>query len=176
MRWVVTFATAAVLASGCAKSQYVPYGLDPGELYVSQSGALRIADANGTVALEPGYAELVARVGCDPNADEHAREARRHGRATKALGYTGAGMGIASLAAFAGIPFIHDEPKKAGAIIGTSIGIGLVGLALALGSRRHRVKANGHAVDAVNYYNDALTRPGARCQKKAPPPRWRRRP
>ena len=176
MKRLLALVMATTVSSGCAKSYYVPYGLEAGELYVTQDGGLKIADANGTVALEPGYAELVARVGCDADADEHARQARRHGRVTRGLGVTGAAMGIGSLAAFAGIPFIHDEPKKAAAIIGTSLGIGLVGLGLALGSRRHRVQANGHAVDAVNYYNDALTRSGSRCRPKAPPPRWQRRP
>jgi len=135
----------------------------PDELVLGQDGGLRLVADSRTIAREPGWRGLEERVGCEPRAADHARRARRHGRAARALAIAGGVLGVASLAAFAGIPFVRKDPSTAGAIIGSSLGAGVLGLSLALGSRHQRILANGNAVDAMNYYNDALLS-GRRCR------------
>jgi hypothetical protein len=158
----MTRAAILLLACGCAQTYYPAQQLAPDELVLGQDGGLRLISRDETIASEPTWAGIEARVGCDPKAAVHARAARRHGRRARALAIVGGVLGVASLAAFAGIPFIQREPKKAGAIIGSSLGVGMIGISLSFGSRQQRILANGNAVDAMNYYNDALLS-GARC-------------
>jgi len=56
------------------------------------------------------------------------------------------------------------DPNSAAAVVGSGLAVGIVGLSLSIVSRVRRVHANGHAVDAVNEYNDAVGRRGQRCR------------
>jgi hypothetical protein len=157
------------VASGCASTSYTPYRLHPGELFLAQDEHLEIHDVTGEVAAEPGWAGLQERMGCVSEARRHAREARRQGRRAQALAIVGGILGVASLAALAGIAYVQSDPTKAGAIIGSGLGAGVVGVGLAAGSRRHRILANGHAVDAMNYHNDGILDGRGRCVTNAGP-------
>jgi hypothetical protein len=143
--------------------------LHPGELFLAQEAGLVVRDANGDIAREPGWADLPDRIGCVPAARHHARQARRHGRIARGLAIAGGILGVGSLSALAGIPYVHSDPTKAGSIIGAGLGIGIVGVGLAAGSRRHRILANGHAIDAMNHHNDGILDGRTRCY--APPSR-----
>lgn len=158
--------TIAVLAlvCGCAETFYPAMHVAPDELVLGQDGGLRLVSGEQTIAREPTWAGIEERIDCDARAREHARAARRHGRRARALAIAGGILGVASLAAFAGIPFIRREPSTAGAIIGSSLGAGVLGVSLSLGSRQQRILANGNAVDAMNYYNDAVLSDG-RCRR-----------
>lgn len=162
-RWPSLF---VALSCACATTQYTPYRLYGDELVLAQDGGLEMRAGDHTVASEPRWQGLEAHVGCVEEAGRHARRARRHARAGRALAIIGGSLGVASLGALGGIPLVHRDPQAAGAIIGTGIGLGLVGVALALGSRQQRILANGHAVDAMNYYNDAAL-VGRRCRSSA---------
>jgi hypothetical protein len=154
----------AMLTTGCASTAYVPYRLHPNELYLAQDGDLAIHDADGEVAHEPNWNGLQERIGCVAEARRHAREARRHGRIARGLAIAGGILGVASLAALAGIPYVKSDPTKAGAIIGSGLGVGMIGIGLAGGSRHHRIVANGNAVDAMNHHNDGLLDGRTRCR------------
>jgi hypothetical protein len=153
----------ALATAGCASSQYQPYRLYGNELVLAQDDGLIVRAGQQNVAREPRWTGLDERVGCVPSAATHARAARRHGRAATALAIAGGILGVASLGSLAGLQLRHSDPAAAGAIVGTGIGLGLIGIGLAAGSRRERILANGHAVDAMNYYNDAAL-VGGRCR------------
>lgn len=160
MRRVAT--AMLVFSCGCAQTFYPAQHVSPDELVLGQDGGLRLVSGEQTIAREPTWSGIEGRISCDERAVQHARAARRHGRRARALAIAGGVLGVASLAAFAGIPFIRRDPSTAGAIIGSSLGVGMIGLSLSLGSRQQRILANGNAVDAMNYYNDAVLS-GRRC-------------
>lgn len=147
------------LVGGCASTSYTPYRLDSGELWLSQSNGLVVNQGSDALAREPRFRGLLSRVGCAPTARIHAAAARREGRTTTGLATAGSLLGVASLGGLGGLAYMDSNPRAAGAILGSGLVIGLVGVAMAAGSRRHRVRANGHAVDAVNYYNDERESP-----------------
>lgn len=159
---------AVLLGSACASSNYEPYNIHPDELVLTQEGSLTLRNRGDVIAQEPEWAGLAERVDCVPEARHHARRARRHGRTAVALAVLGGALGVASLVGLAGTPFVRRDPTKAGALIGTGLGVGLLGVGLAGGARHHRTLANGHAVDAVNYYNDDVLGGRSRCRDTAP--------
>ena len=52
-----------------------------------------------------------------------------------------------------------------GAFFGVGIGVELAALALVVAGRGNEMSASGHAVDAMNYYNDAVGSTGQGCRR-----------
>jgi hypothetical protein len=152
------------LLAGCVHTQYTPMLAPQTELVLTYDNRLVIRDGAQPIAREPGFAGLVAHVDCVPSARHHARRARRHGRTATALAATGGTLGMASLGGLGGLALLDEDPAAAAAIVGSGLAVGIIGLTLSMVSRSHRVRAAGHAVDAVNEYNDALGRSGQRCR------------
>ena len=107
-------------------------------------------------------------VRCVPEAALHARKASNDGQAAIVLTALGVSFGVASLGGFAG--FAVDNGKYLGAFLGTGVGVAVVGTIIAGLSRLFKNRANGQAVDAMNYYNDSVGSLGATCADLTYPP------
>jgi hypothetical protein len=99
-------------------------------------------------------------------AREHAAAARADGR--RALGFSIAGGLLGGLALGGFIGLADDEHRWVW--LGSGLGSAAVGLVFAGLGRLERNRANGHAVDAINYYNDAVGSLGATCADLTYPP------
>lgn len=161
-------ALLAVLSTlpACASSHYTPAIAARGELIVIQRRGPRIYAAGEEIGRSPTFSRLPDYVRCVPDAEVHAVQARRAGRAARAFSILGATFG---LGAFMGFAALADRDHAAGWLIG-AIGSGITGFGFSLAGFRDKRQANGHALDAVNFYNDAVGSLGATCSDLVYPP------
>ncbi len=160
---------AGLWVGGCSSaSSYEPRYVGPGELTLRYDDGLQIFAGKELLADSPGYGGLTDYVRCVPAAAEHAEAAENDGSAAIGTGWAGGVLGVAGLGGLAGLAYLEEDETKAFAILGTGVAAGLLGITLAIISRSMKNSANGHAVDAVNYYNDDIGSLGGTC--KLPPP------
>ena len=100
---------------------------------------------------------------CVPAARAHAYDAESNGAAVAPLQISGLILSVGGLGGLGGLYYLgKDDKAMAGFLLG-GLGMQLLGLALVGAGAQARVNANGHAVDAMNYYNDAVGSQGAAC-------------
>lgn len=159
MRTLVLPASLAFLGLaplGCV-TPYIPKLLARGEMHaqVPYSGGLNFyAEGRKITGFWNGYRGLLPFVSCVPEARGHAQSSRRWA----ALSLTSFGL---SAAAGAG-GFIQLISQGGGASWPV-VGFGLVVLGGSVLTASARVQATGHAVDAMNFYNDYVGSLGATC-------------
>jgi len=166
---VILAAAAAALVGCSSASGYEPRYVGPGELTLRYDDGLQIFAGKELLADSPGYGGLTDYVRCVPAAAEHAEAAENDGSAAIGTGWAGGVLGVAGLGGLAGLAYLEEDETKAFAILGTGIAAGLLGISLAIISRSLKNSANGHAVDAVNYYNDDIGSLGGTCAKPPAP-------
>jgi hypothetical protein len=154
---------------GCGSTVFVPQRLHRGEAYLAYDGHLQVLAHGRVAAEEPGFLGLRELVKCSYEADTQARKARRRGRAAQALAWTGVALGVGSVVSIAGVATLQSNRTVGTALLAGGLSAGGLGIAFGLGSRRERSQAVGHAVDAVNFYNDAIA--DGRCHRSPPGPR-----
>ncbi|MSP58913.1 MAG: hypothetical protein EXR72_00990 [Myxococcales bacterium] len=172
-------AGVAAGTSGCVGSTYyTPQVVARGELTLRYDGGYEMVAGGRTVARSLPWRGLAEHVRCVPEAALQAREASHSGRSAIALSVIGAlfaGAGIAVGATGAIVEYGVRPPEteaRASSLLpwlGAGVGSLLVGALFAGLGRLHRNRANGHAVDAMNYYNDAVGSLGATCGDLAYP-------
>lgn len=167
-RWRVCslLISASIVATslGCAGStSYVPQHVAPGELILRYDGGIQVYAGREQLTEGPRYTDLHAYVRCVPQAADHAERAAKHGEAGVGLAWSGGVMGALSLASLGGLTVIEDQPEVGFAILGTGLVVGAIAVSLAASSRTQRNQAHGNALDAINYYNDAVGSTGASC-------------
>jgi hypothetical protein len=148
-----------LLVAACVSTQYTPRVVARGELTLQNHGGLEARAGGRRIAKALSWNGLEAYVGCVPEAREHATAARKNGRASTALAVLGGTFGVLALGGLAAFA----DHEHAWAWLGAGIGSGALGAVFAGTSQLLRNRANGHAVDAVNYYNDAAGSLGAAC-------------
>jgi hypothetical protein len=149
-----------VAAVGCAQTSYAPRVVARGELTLRYHHAAYEMWAGGRqVSRGLPWKGLEPYVACVEPAREHARQAREAGRAVLPLAIVGGSLGILSLGGFVGFADTSHEWQW----LGGGIAVAGVGVALAATSRLLRNRANGNAVDAMNFYNDSVGALGATC-------------
>ena len=150
---------ALPLHSGCATTSYTPTLVARGEITLRYEN--RFALVAGQKPLSHGllYKGLPEYVRCVPEAARHAQQAQQSGRGAIALSVLGAVLGVGGLGGLYGL---YDRDNLLPWLAG-GVGLGIVGATLAGLSYRLKNHANGHALDAVNYYNDAVGSLGATC-------------
>ena len=155
------------LVSGCAgDSAYVPRVVARGELTLRYHGAFEAWAGSKRVSRGLRWRGLERYVGCVAEAREHAIAAAKSG--DLALGLSIAGGILGGLGA-AGLIGVADETNRY-AWLGAGLGAAVIGAILAGTGRLYRNRANGHAVDAINFYNDAVGSLGATCADLTYPP------
>jgi hypothetical protein len=72
---------------------------------------------------------------------------------------------VASLAGLGGLALRDENPEAMWISLTSGIATALVGITISGVSRRKGHQANGHAIDALNYYNDAVGARGGQCDR-----------
>jgi hypothetical protein len=148
-----------LFVGGCATSSYAPQVVARGELTVRYNHRFELSAGGRPLTnglLYPGLADYVR---CVPQAAEHARDAQASGRRAVAFSVLGALFGLGT---FSGLYGLYDRDNLVPWVIG-GVASGILGVTLAGLSHRAKNHANGHAIDAMNYYNDAVGSLGATC-------------
>jgi hypothetical protein len=157
-----------LLCAGCAgPTLYTPRVVARGEITLRYRGVHFEAHAGGQeIARGLDWDGLSEYVRCVQLAREHAHQA--HAAGQRALGFSIAGGILGGLGA-AGIIGVIDETNR-WAWLGSGLGAAVLGAVFAGVGRLSRNQANGHAVDAINFYNDAVGSLGATCADPTYPP------
>ena len=168
-RAVALAGLVAVFGTACVTpTSYVPQHVAPGELTLAHNDRMEIYAGREHLTTGPAYPKLERYVECVPEARVHARKARHKGRTGQAFAWLGGGLAAASLGGLAGLAYLDDDPSLAWGLLGGGLSAAVVGIVLAATSRPLRNHGHGHAIDALNYYNDAVGSAGGTCAD--PPP------
>ncbi|WP_437753964.1 hypothetical protein [Sorangium sp. So ce1389] len=157
---------------GCTHghTRYSPRVVARGELTASYDDGFSLWAGGQKVAESYHYEGLERFVRCVPEAREHARQASQSGRSATTLSTLGVVLGVGSLGGLSGLYF-HDKNEVAmGAILGTGVAVAATAVVLGALSRPAKERAHGHALDAMNYYNDSVGSLGATCDDLTYPP------
>jgi hypothetical protein len=158
----------ALAGCGTGLSTYQPKLVAQGELLLRYDNHFEIYTADRPVAQGIRYAGLADFVRCVPNAHRHAEEAQSDGATGYGLSIAGGALAVVGLGGLSGLAFYEKDTTTMAALLGAGIGLEVVGLVMAIVSRGYKASANGHAVDAVNYYNDAVGSLGGSCDRPVP--------
>ncbi|MCC6809055.1 MAG: hypothetical protein IT381_16625 [Deltaproteobacteria bacterium] len=159
---VIAIAVACALTACVpATTQYVPQIVAQDELTLSYDGRFGVYAGERKLTQGLLYHGLAGHVRCVPLALKHGRAAEEAGARAVAFSVVGGVMG--GLAPLSFISFISPDPTTravslAGGLVSAVIGAVFAGLAY-----KQKNEANGSAVDAVNFYNDALGSYGGSC-------------
>jgi hypothetical protein len=156
------------LLAGCAEStSYVPRVVARGEVTLRYRDGFEAWAGGVPIARGLRWRGLESYVGCVASAREHAAAAANAG--DRAIGFSIAG-GILGGLAIGGLIGVIDEGHR-WEWLGAGLGSATLGAIFAGSGRLYRNRANGHAVDAINFYNDAVGSLGATCADlRYPPP------
>lgn len=171
MKRALTLCLTACLLAGCASSvsRYVPEHLAEGELTLRYPGYLQIYAGSELLTEAPGFGQLERYVHCVPEARGHAASAESNGIASVVLSWLGSGLAVGSLGSLGGLALFDQDPAASLGILAGGLAVALAGIGVAAASRVAEIDAHGHAVDAVNYYNDVLGSYGGRCDEAGAP-------
>lgn len=161
---VATLGTTTL--GGCASTRYAPQVVARGELTLRYDSGFELWAGQQQVSSGLSWGGLRRFVRCVPAAEEHARKARSSGTAAVAMSTFGVIFGAGSFIAGAGI----NDAENRWSWIGAGVASAVLGLVFAITARALKNSANGHAVDAMNYYNDAVGSLGATCDDLTYPP------
>lgn len=142
-----------------------PSTLAPNELTLRYDSGFEVWSPQGKVAEGVSYEGLADHVYCVPEAHRHAREAEAAGATATGMTISGVVLAVGGLGGLSGLAY-QDEPDTMAAIFITGITVEVIGLVLAAVGRSYKTDANGHAVDAVNYYNDSVGSQGRSCAER----------
>jgi hypothetical protein len=155
---------------GCTHATtHTPQHIARYELTLAYDSRMQIHAGREPLTEGPQYDGLEHYVRCVPAARAHARLAAKNGRTGVAFAWTGGSLGVLSLVSLAGLAYLESQPDTAWAILGAGIGTSALAVTFAGMSRTFRNHAHGHAVDALNLYNDALGSHGGSCDALMPP-------
>ena len=99
-------------------------------------------------------------------AAAHARAAEQNGAAGGPLQITGLVLSIGGLGGLGGLYYLGKNDAAVAGILLGGFGVQLLGLVLVGIGAQAKVNANGHAVDAMNYYNDAVGSRGRPARRR----------
>jgi hypothetical protein len=154
-----------VAAAGCSPrgTLYPPRLVAEHELVLRYDDGFELSAGGRTVARGHRWEGLTSFVGCAPRAQEQAREAEADGALARGLSVSGGVLAGAGLAGLGGIAFVKSNPPAMTAFFVSGAVVEVVALVLASVGRSFKVTADGHAIDAMNFYNDAVGSLGRRC-------------
>lgn len=159
------------LLAGCGHgvTSYVPQLRAQGELTLRYDDGFSMTAEGTEIASGNGWSGLSEYVKCVPKAKEHADAAQSAGAAATALSWIGAGIGLASLGSLAAVADYEKHEETSNVVLSLGLTAAVTGVVLAAIGRAQKPVANGHAVDAMNYYNDEVGSLGGTCKKPPAP-------
>jgi hypothetical protein len=155
-----------LLLAGCTHTHYTPQVLARGELFLQNRGGLEMHAGGRRVARGITWSGLGEYVRCVPRAKQLADGAQKNGRISKAFAIVGGTLGVLALGGLVGFA----DRDHLWEWLGGGVGVGVVGAIFSGTSQLLRNRANGQAVDAMNYYNDSVGSLGATCGDLVYPP------
>lgn len=155
---------ASLLGCGSGTTSYYPRMIARGELSLRYDNGFTIYGGNRVVAESYSYEGLADYVACVPEAASHARAAESRGQTAVTLSTLGVVFGLSGMGGLGGLYFIEKDPAVMWAMLGGGIALAVTGVVLGGLSRGAKEDAHGNALDAVNYYNDAVGSLGATCE------------
>lgn len=158
-RVVKALALLLVVAAGCAETSYHAQVVARGELTLQYHRNYEMWAGGQKVTRGLGWRGLEEYVGCVGAAREQAIQARSRGRASVALAATSGALAVVSLGGLVGFADTDHQWQW----LGSGLAVAGVAVILAGTSRALRNQSNGHAVDAMNFYNDTVGALGATC-------------
>jgi hypothetical protein len=162
-------AAALALLAGCGGvTRYTPQLRAQGELTLRYDDGFSMQAEGREIASGVTWNGLTEYVQCVPLAKQHAKSAESYGAGAVSLSWIGAGIGLASLGSLGGLAVYEQDKDLAAGILGIGVAAAITGVVLAAVGRNMKNDANGHAVDAMNYYNDEVGSYGGTCKKRAP--------
>ena len=159
---VLGLSAAALTGCGSGFTAVEPRVLAPHELTLRYENEFQVQSPKGVVATGVRYRGLAEYVACVPDAERHALAAETAGDAAVGMTVAGITLGVGGMAGLAGLAYQNNPDLMWGLLLG-GIGTELIGLVMTAVGRATKIDAHGHAVDAVNYYNDAVGSLGGRC-------------
>jgi hypothetical protein len=174
MKNVMILCTGVVglgLLAGCGSgiTTYSPQLRAQGELTLRYDDGFSMRAEGREVSSGVTWRGLSEYVKCVPRARQHADSAQAAGGGAVALTWIGAGIGLGSLGSLGGLAVYDKDQDLAAAILGVGVAAAITGVVLAAVGRNMKNTANGHAVDAMNYYNDEVGSYGGTCKQPAAP-------
>ncbi|XYH95886.1 hypothetical protein ACMHYB_50190 [Sorangium sp. So ce1128] len=160
----------ALLGCTHGHTRYTPRVVARGELTASYDDGFTLWAGGQQVAESYHYDGLERFVRCVPEAREHARQASQSGRSATTLSTLGVVLGVSSLGGLSGLYFDDKNEAAMGTILGMGVAVAATAVVLGALSRPAKERAHGHALDAMNYYNDAVGSLGATCDDLTYPP------
>lgn len=160
----VILGLSALALAGCGSgfTAVEPRVLAPHELTLRYDNEFQVHSPQGIVATGVRYRGLAEYVACVPDAERHALAAESAGDTAVGLTIAGITLGVGGMGGLAGLAYQRDPDLMWGLLLG-GIGVEVIGLVMTAVGRATKIDAHGHAVDAVNYYNDAVGSLGGRC-------------
>ena len=161
---------AAMALPACgppAPSIYPPKLTARDELIASYDNGFVLSTRDRAIAKGFEYRGLTDFVGCVPEAREHARKAEASGGRAGPLTTAGVTLSFAGLGGLGGLALYNKNNAAMAGVLAGGLVVQLIGLALVGAGAQSKVDANGNAIDAMNYYNDAVGSRGKRCATPA---------
>ena len=157
------FAATALLASCSATTRYRPTRAPPGELALAYDDEVQVWNGSRQVAQGPRYEGLSDFMRCVPDARRHAEVAQSAGGRASILAPLSVGFAVVGLGGFAGLAYRNKDNGAMGALLLGGVALEIAAVVMAGSSFSAKAQAQGHALDAVNYYNDAVGSRGGTC-------------
>lgn len=159
----------SLLGCGTGTTTYFPRMVARGELTLRYDNGFQIYGGNRVVAESYSYEGLSNHVRCVPEALAHAKRAESRGQTAVTLSTLGVVFGLSGMAGLSGLYFQEKNPELMWGILTTGVLVAVTGVVLGGMSRSAKEDAHGNALDAVNFYNDAVGSLGASCDDLAYP-------
>jgi hypothetical protein len=165
MSRIALAAIAALATAGCSipPIRYAPQYVAEHELVLGYDDGYYLSAEGRYVAKGYRYDGLEEYVACVPEARRHARAAQANGSAAIPLQVVGATLAVGGLGGLGGLAYVGHDNRTAAALLAGGLGLQLIGLVLVGAGAQSKANANGHAIDAMNHYNDAVGSQGGSC-------------
>jgi hypothetical protein len=147
---------ALAAAAGCSTTStaYKPTQPVSSELRLAYSDGVEVWSGNKQIATGHRYDGLEAAVACVPEAKSHAEAAHRAGVSANVLSGLSIGLAAAGLGGLGGFAF--EDRNTTIAFLSTGVALEVLAIVTGAQSLSQKARAHGNAIDAVNYYNDAV--------------------
>lgn len=153
----------AAVGCGHGVSGYRTTRAAPGELLLHYDDGFEIRSPHGKVTAGPGFGGLTDYVRCVPEARRHAESAEAYGVGATVMSGFSIGVAAVGLGSLAGLSLREKDPSTMTALLIGGVVLEAIAIGLGAGSLGAKSYANGNALDAVNYYNDAVGAQGGSC-------------
>ena len=163
MNRAILVLVVALAGCGSAHTAFRPVRVAPGELTLRYDDGFEIWSGRGLVASGPRYDGLTGFVRCVPDAERHAREAESSGLSASLMSGFSIGFAATGLGGLGGLYWLHKDNTTMAAFLVSGIVLEVGAIALGASSLSAKAEAHGNALDAVNFYNDAVGFQGAGC-------------